>query len=66
VLKIVEQEPGALGVSQLVLVRLHKFPEIVTPRPIEQVLSLVTLGPPSDAIKSVIDATRKFANRDIN
>lgn len=66
VLKIVEQEPGALGVSQLVLVRKHGFPEIVTSRPIEQVLSLVTLGSPSNAIKSVIDAARTIANRDIN
>jgi phosphate transport system substrate-binding protein len=65
VLKVVEQEPGALGVSQLMLVRKHKFPELSTDKPIEQQLSLITLGSPSSSIQSVIDAARTIANRDI-
>ena len=61
VIKVVEQEPRALGVSQLRLVTSHHLPELMTDRPIEQELSLVTLGEPNAAQRAVIEAVRKVA-----
>ena len=66
VLKIVEQEPGALGVSQFVLVRQRSIPELVTDRTVEQHLSFVSLGTPTPAIQAVIDATRSVAAENLN
>lgn len=66
VLKVVEQEAGALGVSQLMLVRNHGFFELKTDKPIEQQLSLITLGSPSNSVQSVIDATRTIAKQNFN
>jgi hypothetical protein len=34
------------------------LPEIVTEKPVEQTLSLITLGEPTAAMKAVIDAAR--------
>ena len=61
VVKVVEQEPRALGVTQPGLTREHHLPELATDRTIEQELSLVTLGEPSPAQRAVIDAVRKVA-----
>lgn len=61
VVRVVEQEPRALGVAQLGLVRQHQLPELATDRVIEQELSLVTLGDPSPAQLAVINAVRKIA-----
>jgi phosphate transport system substrate-binding protein len=61
VTQIVEQEPGALGFAQLTLVRQREQKELIVDKPVEQVLSFVTLGEPSPAVRSVIEATRKFA-----
>jgi ABC-type phosphate transport system substrate-binding protein len=58
---IVEQEPNALGIAQLSLARQKGLPEIATDRPVEQTLSLITLGEPTPAMKSVIDAARTAA-----
>ena len=55
---IVEQEPNALGFAQLSLARQKGLPEIVTEKPVEQALSLITLGEPTPAMKAVIDAAR--------
>ena len=55
---IVEQEPNALGLAQLSLAKQKGLPEIVTERPVEQALSLITLGEPTPAMKAVIDAAR--------
>ncbi len=55
---IVEQEPNALGFAQLSLARQKGLPEIITEQPIEQALSLITLGEPTPAMKAVIDAAR--------
>jgi phosphate transport system substrate-binding protein len=60
VTQIVEQEPGALGFAQLTLARQRELKELAVDHPIEQVLSFVTLGNPSPAVMSVIEATRKF------
>jgi ABC-type phosphate transport system substrate-binding protein len=62
VVKVVEQEPRALGVAQLGLVRQHQLPELATDHAIEQELSLVTLGEPSPAQQAVINAVRKIAS----
>jgi phosphate transport system substrate-binding protein len=55
---IVEQEPGALGFAQLSLARQKNLPEVLTEKPVEQSLSLITLGEPTPAMKAVIDAAR--------
>jgi ABC-type phosphate transport system substrate-binding protein len=62
VVKVVEQEPRALGVAQLGLVRQHNLPELATDQVIEQELSLVTLGEPSQEQMAVINAVRKVAS----
>ena len=58
VVRVVEQEPRALGVAQLGLVKEHQLPELATDRVIEQELSLVTLGEPTAAQQAVINAVR--------
>jgi ABC-type phosphate transport system substrate-binding protein len=63
VVRVVEQEPRALGVAQLGLVKEHQLPELMTDQIIEQELSLVTLGDPSTAQQAVIDAVRQVAAR---
>jgi phosphate transport system substrate-binding protein len=61
--RVVEQERNALGFAQLALVQQRKGTELVTDKPIEQVLYYVTLGEPTPAMKSVIDATRMLAEK---
>ncbi len=65
VLKVVEQEQGAIGVSQIGLVEESKLPELATDRPIEQQLNLVTFGNPGSAAQAVIDAARSVANAEL-
>jgi phosphate transport system substrate-binding protein len=62
VVKVVEQEPRALGVAQLGLVQEHQLPELTTDRVIEQELSLVTLGEPTPEQQTVINAVRKVVS----
>jgi hypothetical protein len=38
------------------------LPELMTDKPIEQRLSMVTLGEPNAAVKKVIDATKQISN----
>ena len=61
VVRVVEQEPRALGIAQLGLVRERQLPELETGHVIEQELSLVTLGEPTPAQLAVIDAVRQVA-----
>ena len=61
VVKVVEQEPRALGVAQLGLTKEHRLPELMTSQIIEQELSLVTLGEPSPELQAVINAVRQVA-----
>jgi ABC-type phosphate transport system substrate-binding protein len=61
VVRIVEQEPRALGVAQLGLTQEHQLPELATNQVIEQELSLVTLGEPSPEQQAVINAVRQVA-----
>ena len=61
VIKVVEQEPRALGITQLGLITEHKLPELMTDNVIEQELSLVTLGDPTPQQQAVIAAVRHVA-----
>jgi hypothetical protein len=56
--KIVEQEPVALGLAQIENLRQHNVVELTTDRVIEQQLNTVTLGEPSPAALSVIEAVK--------
>ena len=61
--QVIEQEPGALGFAQLALTKQRGLPELATEAPIEQTLSLVTFGDPTPAMKAVIDASRRAAEK---
>src|SRR4029078_5265413 len=61
--QVIEQENGALGFAQLALTKQRGLPELTTEAPIEQVLSLVTFGDPTPAMKKVIDAARRAAEQ---
>ncbi len=61
--QVIEQEPGALGFAQLSLVRQRGIPELATDRPLQTTLSFVTLGEPTPAMRSVIDAARRIADK---
>jgi hypothetical protein len=61
--QVIEQERGALGFAQLALVRQRGIPELATDKPLQQTLSLVTLGAPTPAMQAVIDATRLIVNK---
>jgi phosphate transport system substrate-binding protein len=61
VTKVVEQEPGALGLAQLGVLRERNLPELMTERFIEQQLNLITLGEPTAARRAVIDAARRVS-----
>jgi phosphate transport system substrate-binding protein len=60
--QVVEQVPDIIGFAQLPIVRRRGVPEIATDRPIETTLNLVTLGEPTPAMRSVIEAARRVAN----
>jgi phosphate transport system substrate-binding protein len=57
--QIVEQEPNVFGIAQLSLAKQKGLPEIATDQPVEQVLSLVTIGEPTPAMQAVIKAARR-------
>jgi ABC-type phosphate transport system substrate-binding protein len=61
--QVIEQEPGAVGFAQLSLTRQRGLPELSTEAPIEQTLSFITYGDPTPAMKSVIDAARRVAEK---
>jgi phosphate transport system substrate-binding protein len=61
--QVIEQEPGAIGFAQLALVKQRGLIEVTTEAPLEQTLSLVTFGDPTPAMKAVIDAARKIAEK---
>lgn len=61
VVKVVLQEPSALGLAQLGVIRNAHAPEMELDDPVEQKLSLVSLGEPTPAMRSVIDAAREVA-----
>lgn len=61
--QVVEQEPRAMGFAQLALVKQRGLPELMTEKPIEQTLSFVTLGPPTQAMNDIIQVTRRAAEK---
>jgi len=61
--QVIEQERGALGFAQLALTKQKGIPELITERPIEQTLSLITFGDPTPAANEVIQATRRAAEK---
>jgi phosphate transport system substrate-binding protein len=62
IVRVVAQEPAALGITQLAIVKSSGAVELTTDREIEQVLSLVSLDDPSPAATAVIEAFRQAAN----
>jgi hypothetical protein len=64
VVRVVAQEPGAIGITQLTMVNSSAV-EMITDQPIEQVLSLVSLDDPSPAAIAIIDAFRRMAHQGI-
>ncbi len=58
-----EQSPDMVGFAQLSLVKRRNLPEIVTDRPLQTTLSLVTLDEPTPPVRAVIDAAQKLANQ---
>ena len=63
VVRVVAQEPGAIGITQLAIVNSSSGVEIVTDEPIEQILSLVSLDDPSPAASATIEAFRRIARQ---
>ena len=63
VIKITEQLPEALGLSQLSIVTNSNANELRTGHPIEQHLTFVTLGDPTPEMRKVIDATRDIMSK---
>jgi len=64
VAKIVEQEPGALGLTQAGNLPGRDVVVLKIDRSFEQRLSYVTLGEPSPQVQQLISATRKIVRAD--
>jgi len=62
VVKVVEQLPEALGLSQLSIVMKSNAVELKLDRPVEQHLNLVTLGDPTPEMRRVIDTAHLIAS----
>jgi phosphate transport system substrate-binding protein len=63
IVRVVAQEPGAIGITQLAIVKSSSAVEMITDEPIEQVLSLVALDDPSPSAIATIQALRRIANQ---
>jgi phosphate transport system substrate-binding protein len=59
VVRMVEKNRGALGIAQVRFVALHRLPELDTKVAIQRPYSLVSLNEPTDAMRTVIAATRR-------
>ncbi len=57
---VLRRDPGALGLSQLGIVTANNLQELVIDRPIEQRLSLVTLGEPTPEMRELIGEIRRI------
>jgi len=62
IVRVVEQETGALGVMQFNLLHRHSLPELQLDQVILQELNFITFGHPTPTLKAVIDATREVAS----
>lgn len=63
IVRVVAQEPGAIGITQLAIVKSSAAVEMITDEPIEQILSLVSLDDPSPGAIVTIEALRRFARQ---
>jgi phosphate transport system substrate-binding protein len=63
VLKVVQQEPGAIAIGQSALAAQLTLVPLTTDREIAQVLNIVTLGNPTDNERRLIDIMRSTAAR---
>jgi phosphate transport system substrate-binding protein len=63
IVTVVAQETGAIGITQLAIVKDSSAVELTTDEPIEQSLSLVSLGAPSADSMTVIEALRGMAGQ---
>jgi phosphate transport system substrate-binding protein len=63
VIRVVAQEPGAIGITQAAIVKSSSAIEMITDARIEQILSLVSLDDPSPAAKATIEAFRRIAHQ---
>ena len=61
VIKVVSQEPGALGITQQMLAVQSGLTRIETDGAVEQTLNLVSFGPPDASARRVIEVTRTVA-----
>ena len=65
VIRVVAQEPGAIGITQAAIVKSSSVIEMITDERIEQILSLVSLDDPSPGAKATIEAFRRIAQQGI-
>jgi phosphate transport system substrate-binding protein len=63
IVRVVAQEPGAIGITQLAIVKSSSAVELSTDEKIEQILSLVSLDDPSPAALVTIDAFHRIVNQ---
>jgi phosphate transport system substrate-binding protein len=63
IVRVVAQEPGAIGITQLAIVKSSSAVEMITDEPIEQVLSLVSLDDPLPGATIIIEALRRIAKQ---
>lgn len=63
IVRVVAQEPGAIGITQLAVIKSSTAVEMITDEPIEQILSLVSLDDPSPGAGATIRAFRLIANQ---
>jgi phosphate transport system substrate-binding protein len=61
VVRVVAQEPGAIGITQLAIVKSSSAVEMTTDEEIEQILSLISLDDPSPSAVAIIEAFRRRA-----
>lgn len=65
VVKVVAQEPGALGLAQLRLSKDNAMKLLILDRQVSQVLSFVTKGPPTPAMSKLIAVARSVAEKNL-
>lgn len=66
VIKVVAQEPAAIGITQLGLVKNSPLHEITTESNVDQPLSFVTVGEPTAQVLRLIETARTLGQHDDN
>jgi hypothetical protein len=62
-MQVVEQERGAIDFAQLARVKQRSPVALTMDGPLEQSLSLLTLGDPMPAMPAVTDAAKRIAEK---